>query len=181
MKLILRKDVEKLGLVGDLVEVSEGYGRNYLLPHHLALEPSTGNLKIIDVEKKKAAEERARKHEFLKQMAAKIAATELTITAAANEEGHLYGSVGARDISRALIAEGLSVHPDQVRLEEPLKRLDTVMVPVHLTEDINTEVKVWIVPEKTAADLAAGREEQGHVAGADRTSPSAGPAAESAE
>jgi large subunit ribosomal protein L9 len=164
VKLILRKDVAKLGLVGDVVEVSEGYARNYLLPHHVALEPNSANLKIIEVEKKKAAEERARHHEFLKQMAARIAATEVTIPAAANPEGHLYGSVGVRDISRALIAEGFSVQPDQVRLEEPIKKLDTIMVPIHLAEDLETQVKVWVVPEKTAADLAGETQERDHGA-----------------
>lgn len=154
VELLLRKDVPKLGLVGDLVKVSEGYARNYLIPHHLALVPNKANLKIIEVEKKKAAEERARRHEFLRQMAAKMAATELHISAAANEEGHLYGSVGPRDVSRALMAEGFSVHPDEVRMDEPLKKLDTVMVKVRLADDIETEVKVWVVPEKTVGDLS---------------------------
>ena len=164
MKLILRKDVAKLGLVGDLVEVSEGYGRNYLLPHHVALVPNKSNLKVIEVEKKKAAEERARRHEFLKQMAAKIAAAEVTIPAAANPEGHLYGSVGTRDISRALVAQGFSVQPDQIKLDEPIKKLDTMMVAIHLAEGLDTQVKVWVVPEKTAADLAGEKE---HAHGAD--------------
>ncbi|MEE8169471.1 MAG: 50S ribosomal L9 C-terminal domain-containing protein, partial [Phycisphaerae bacterium] len=112
------------------------------------------NLRIIEEEKKKAAQERARRHEFIKQTAAKISQTEVTISAAANEEGHLYGSVGPRDISRALMAEGFTVHPDQVRMEEPLKRLDTVTVKIHLAEDIESEVKVWVVPEKTVGDLS---------------------------
>lgn len=154
MKLLLRKDISKLGLVGDLVEVSEGYARNYLLPHHLALEPNKGNLKIIEVEKKKAAEERARRHEFLRQSAEKLSKVELTISAAANPEGQLYGSVGPRDISRALINEGYSVQPDQVRMTEPIKRLDNVMVKIRLADEVETEIKVWVVPEKTVGDLS---------------------------
>lgn len=154
VELMLRKDVPKLGLVGDMVKVSDGFARNYLIPHHLALKPSKANLKIIEVEKKKAAEERARRHEFLRQMAAKLGTTEITIPAAANEEGHLYGSVGPRDIAKALMAEGFSVHADQIRMAEHLKRLDTVTVEVHLGDDITSQVKVWVVPEKTAADLA---------------------------
>lgn len=173
VKLLLRKDVAKLGLVGDLVDVSDGYGRNYLLPHNLALVPNKTNLKLVEVEKKKAAEERARHHEFLKQTAAKMATIELTIPAAANEEGHLYGSVGPRDIARALMNEGYTVHTDQVRMDEPLKRLDTVTVKIHLAEDIETAVKVWVVPEKTAMPT----EGQGHDAGAEHNAAASEPPA----
>jgi len=173
MKLLLRKDVTKLGLVGDLVDVSEGFARNYLIPHHLALVPNKGNLKIIEVEKKQAAEERARVHEFLKQTAAKLSTIELTISAAANPEGHLYGSVGPRDISRALINEGFSIQPDQVRMDEPLKRLDTVMVKVHLADEVEAEVKVWVVPEKTVGDLS--EYDQSKDATRDADQPAAGP------
>jgi len=158
MKVLLRKDIPKLGLAGDLVDVRDGFARNYLLPHHLALEPSKGNLKKVEDDKRVAAEERARRHEFLKREIERLAGVEVHISAAANEEGQLYGSVTAREISRALMAEGHSVQPDQVKLDEPIKHLDTRMVTVSLGEDYHAEVKVWIVREKTAADLAAEKE-----------------------
>lgn len=158
MKVLLRKDIAKLGLAGDLVDVREGFARNYLLPHHLALEPSKANLKKVEADKRVAAEERARRHEFLKREIERLTGVEIHISAAANEEGQLYGSVTAREISRALIAEGHSVQPDQIKLDEPIKHLDTKTVKVSLGEDYHTEVKVWIVREKTAADLAAERE-----------------------
>src|SRR5262249_4937676 len=131
-----------------------------------ALMPDKSNLKIIEVEKKKAAEERARRHEFLKQMAEKIAGAEVMIPAAANEEGHLYGSVGTKDISRALIGKGFSVQTEQMKLDDPIKNLDTMMVAIHLGEGLDTQVKVWVVPEKTAADLsmASDREVKGLTA-----------------
>ncbi len=155
MKVLLRKDIRKLGLAGDLVEVRDGYARNYLLPHHLALEPTKANLKKIEEDKRVAAEERTRRHEFLKREIERLAGKEITIAAAANEEGHLYGSVTAREISRALIADGHAVQVDQVRLDEPIKNLDTRMVKIVLGDEFETEIKVWVVREKTASDLAA--------------------------
>lgn len=155
MKVLLRKDIPKLGLAGDLVDVRNGYARNYLLPHHLALEPTRANLKKVEEDKRVAAEERARRHEFLRREVERLAGIEVTISAAANEEGHLYGSVTAREISKALIAAGHSVQPDQVKLDEPIKTLDTKMVKIVLGDGFEGEVKVWTVREKTAADLAA--------------------------
>jgi len=153
MRLLLRKDVPKLGQVGDVVEVAAGYGRNYLVPMGLAVEPSAANLREIEEEKRRAAEERARHLQNLKQEAGRLAGTEITIPAAANPEGHLYGSVTARDIARALINEGHAVNAQQVKLERPIRQLDTVAVPVEFDEDIRVEIKVWVVPEKTAGTL----------------------------
>ncbi|MCK6455976.1 MAG: 50S ribosomal protein L9 [Phycisphaerae bacterium] len=153
MKLLLRKDIPKLGLAGDMVDVKPGFARNYLLPQHLALEPTKANLKKIEEDKRRAAEERARRHEMMRQEAARLAGKEITIKAAANEEGHLYGSVGPRDIARALVAEGFGIHVDQVRMDEPIKQLDARTVSIVFTDDIRAEVKVWVVPEKTAKDL----------------------------
>lgn len=158
MKILLRKDIPKLGLAGDMVDVREGFARNYLLPHHLALEPSKANLKKVEDDKRVAAEERARRHEFLKREIERLTGVEVHISAAANDEGQLYGSVTAREISRALIADGHSVQPDQIKLDEPIKHLDTKTVKVSLGDDYHTEVKVWIVREKTAADIAAEKE-----------------------
>lgn len=158
MKLLLRKDISKLGFAGDLVEVSEGYARNYLLPHHLALEPTKGNLKRIEEDKKVAAAERARRRQILEAEAARVSGKEVTIAAAANEEGHLYGSVGPREISRALIAEGYAVRPEQIKMTEHLKKLDTAMVQIAFGDEIHAEVKIWVVREKTADELAAERE-----------------------
>ncbi len=153
MKLLLRRDIPKLGLAGDTVEVSEGYARNYLLPHHLALTPTPQNLRRIEQDKRVAAEDRARRHEFLKREAERLNGHEITVAAAANEEGHLYGSVGPREVSRALRADGFAVQPDQVRMEEHIKQLDTRPVQVMLGEEISAEVKVWVVREKTAQDF----------------------------
>ena len=153
MRLLLRKDVPKLGQVGDIIDVAAGYGRNYLVPMGLAVEPNAANLREIEEEKKRAAQERARRLQNLKQEADRLAGTEVTIPAAANPEGHLYGSVTARDIARALINEGHAVNAQQINLERPIRQLDTIAVSVEFDEDIRVEIKVWVVPEKTAGTL----------------------------
>jgi large subunit ribosomal protein L9 len=158
MKLLLRKDIPNLGLCGDIVEVSPGHARNYLLPHHLALVPTKANLKIIEEDKKQAAAERERHHAFLKSMCDRLAGVEVTISAACNPEGHLYGSVGPREISHALMEEGHSVHPDQIKMSMNLKEVGAQEVDVVLADDISTKVKVWVVAEKAAGSLE-GEEE----------------------
>lgn len=154
MKLLLRRDIPKVGLAGDVVDVTEGYARNYLLPQHLAVLPTQANMKAIEEDKRRAEEERRQRRVELEQQAGRMRDVEVTISAACNEEGHLYGSVGPREIAAALRDEGHAVEPKQVHLHEPIRRLDTVMVPVVFADDLRVEVKVWVVRE-SAADEAA--------------------------
>lgn len=160
MKLVLRKDIDRLGLCGDIVEVSAGYARNYLLPHHLALEPTKTNLKSIDEDKKTAAAERARKRAVLQAELKRLEGVEVTISSACTPEGHLYGSVGPREISRALLDEGYAVHTDQIKMSEHVKEIGTLEVPVVLADDLRATVKVWVVREKSADDLDDEAEQQ---------------------
>jgi large subunit ribosomal protein L9 len=153
MKLLLRKDIANLGLCGDIVEVSAGYARNYLLPCHLALEPSKANLKAIEEDKKLAAEERARRHAFLSQMRDRLTGVEVTISAACTREGHLYGSVGPREISRALLDDGYSVLADQVKMSQNIKVIGRQDIRVVLADDIEANIVVYVAPEKGAGIL----------------------------
>jgi large subunit ribosomal protein L9 len=157
MRLLLRKDIERLGHVGDVVEVSNGYARNYLIPHHLGVEPTPANLRAIEIDKKRAAQERLRLETDLRKRAENLQGVEVTIAAAANEEGHLYGSVGVREIAAALRELGHSVESSQVRLASPIRQLDTQAVEIYFREDILAEVKVWVVRER-AGDVAARKE-----------------------
>lgn len=152
MKLLLRRDIPKLGLCGDVVEVSSGYARNYLLPHHLALEPTQLNLKAIEEDKKVAAAVREKRRAMLLETRTRLEGVEVTISAACTTDGHLYGSVGPREISSALIDEGHSVHPDDIKLTHNFKEVGTFSAPIVLADDITTEVKVWIVAEKSLDD-----------------------------
>jgi large subunit ribosomal protein L9 len=153
MKLLLRRDIPKVGLAGDVVEVTEGYARNYLLPQRLGVLPTQANMKAIEEDKRRAEEERKQRRVELETQAGKMRDVEVTISAACNEEGHLYGSVGPREIAAALRDEGHAVEPKQVQLHEPIRRLDTITVPVVFADDLRVEVKVWVVRE-TAADEA---------------------------
>jgi len=149
-KLLLRRDVPKLGHVGDIVEVSEGYARNYLVPHHLACEPTKANLKAIEEDKKRAAALRQERRRALEARVAKMTDVDVTISAAANEEGRLYGSVGPREIAVALRDEGHDVETSQVQLHDPIRQLDSVIVPVVFADDLQAEVKVWVVRERAS-------------------------------
>jgi large subunit ribosomal protein L9 len=150
MKLLLRRDITKVGLAGDVIEVSEGYARNYLIPNHLGVEPTKANMKRIEADKRLAEEERRQRRVALEEMAGRMTNVEVTIAAACNAEGHLYGSVGPREIAAALRDEGHDVEVKQVQLREPIRQLDTVIVPVLLADDIKVDVKVWIVRETSS-------------------------------
>jgi large subunit ribosomal protein L9 len=152
MQLLLVKDVSRLGHVGDVVEVGTAYARNYLVPQHVAVEPTPENLKAIEAEKKRAAAERARRAKEFQDLAERLSGASVTIEATANPEGTLYGSVGAREIAEALLALGHAVRPEQIALDEPIRTLDNVSVTIRLTDEISTQVKVWVVREGAAAD-----------------------------
>ena len=126
MKLLLTEDVEKLGIVGDVVVVTDGYARNYLLPQRKATEPTDANMRCL-AEARKAAEARRRTlREAQLFLAEKLKEVEVTIAAAANPEGVLYGSVGPREISAALADEGYQVDAAAIDLHTPIKALDNV-------------------------------------------------------
>lgn len=145
MKLLLTKDIARVGIVGDVVDVSPGYARNYLLPQRLATAATAANMRALAEERKRAEERRRQAHEAMARAAERLRDVEVTIAAAANEEGVLYGSVGPREIAAALRDEGHDVETGAIQLHEPIRRLDKVEVVVRFTDDITTEVKVWVV------------------------------------
>src|SRR5437899_5148362 len=117
MQLVLTEDVANLGKQGDLVEVKAGYGRNYLLPNGLATVPTAHNLRLLDRYKQRVQAAREARIADLRSLAEQIQRLTVTIEANANEEGHLYGSVGAPEVSKALKAQNLGVEPEMIRLE----------------------------------------------------------------
>ena len=153
MKLLLRRDIPKLGLVGDIVEVKEGYARNYLIPQHLAVEPTPANMKKIEEDKRRVEEDRRQRRAALEDRATRMQDVEVTISAACNPDGQLYGSVGPREIAAALREEGHDVEAKQIQLHEPIRQLDTVNVPVIFADDLTIEVKVWVVRETGGGEL----------------------------
>lgn len=153
MKLLLTKDVASLGIVGDVVNVTAGYARNYLIPHHVAVEPTKANMKALEEARRIALEERRKRREMIEQTVAHLNDVEVTIAAAANPEGHLYGSVGPREIAAALRDLGHAVEAEHVQLHTPIRELNTVGVEVKFAADLTAEVKVWVVRETASGDL----------------------------
>lgn len=146
MKVLLRKNVAKLGKIGDVVEVTPGYARNYLLPQGIALQPSEANLHTIEVEKQRYLEQLAKEQSELQARATLVDGKEITIPARANPEGHLYGSVGPAQIAAALAAENVFIEPENVVLDPPIRTLDKYDLTVRFAETVTATIHVSIVP-----------------------------------
>jgi large subunit ribosomal protein L9 len=151
MQLVLTEDVAYLGKQGELVEVKPGYGRNYLIPRGLATVPTGHNLRLVERHKVRVAQAREARVADLKVLAEQIQRVpHITIEANANEEGHLYGSVGTPEISKALKGKNLKVEPEMVHLEGAIKECGLYEVKLGLGYEIESNVKVMVVPQKHA-------------------------------
>ena len=146
MQLVLIEDVANLGKQGELVEVKPGYGRNYLLPRGLATVPSEHNLRLLERYKQRVQQAREARMADLKVLAEQIQRTTIPLEANANEEGHLYGSVGPAEISTALKSKNLLVEPEMVRMEGPIKEIALYEVKLQLGYEIESAVKVLVRP-----------------------------------
>jgi len=151
IELLLVHPVENLGQQGDVVEVRPGYAHNYLLPQGLATIASEHHKRMVEKHRAQlAAVEKARRAD-LKRRADEIARQSVTIEANANDEGHLYGSVGAAEVVAALRRANISVQPEQVKLKGPLKELGLYTIAIHLAQDVDADLKVWVVPSVAGA------------------------------
>ncbi|GAF74876.1 unnamed protein product, partial [marine sediment metagenome] len=146
MKVLLRRNVSNLGTIGEVVDVKGGYARNYLLPQRLAVEPTKANVKTVEADKQRYLEELARERQALELRAESIRGKEITITARANEEGHLYGSIGPAQIVAAMAETGVFLESSHIVLDEPIRKLDKYDVTVRLAEGITATIHVWVVP-----------------------------------
>ena len=149
MKVILQKPVDKLGDPGDVVDVADGYARNYLIPRSLAIRAHRGADKQAETLKRShASRQSAKKIEF-EALAAKLIASQIQISARAGEEGKLFGSVTAADIADAIGAQaGITVERKDVHLEEPIRSLGTHEVRVHLFQDVDPVLTLEVAAEE---------------------------------
>ncbi len=154
VELLLAEEVPSLGKQGEIVRVRPGYARNYLLPYGLATLATDANKRRVEKHRQKQDDQRAEKFKKLQEMAVAVSKYSVTLEANATTEGHLYGSILANDISKALKAASFAIEPDNVRLEGPLKELGMYTVKLHLAPEVETEVKVWVVPSAAAGDKA---------------------------
>ncbi|MCR4413587.1 MAG: 50S ribosomal protein L9 [Thermoguttaceae bacterium] len=155
IQLLLVQSVEHLGKQGDVVEVKPGYAVNYLLPQGLATIATDHHKRMVEKHKARLAEIQKARLKGLQELADNLAKQSITIEANANEEGHLYGSVGPVDIANAVKKIGMTIMPDQVRLQGPLKELGLYTVKIHLGQEIVADLKVWVVPSMTEEQPAA--------------------------
>jgi large subunit ribosomal protein L9 len=147
MKVILKENVASLGKMGDAIKVSDGYARNYLIPKGLAIAANNKNLKVLEHERKhilQVAEKERKKSEVL---AEKLASITCTIARRVGDQDKLFGSVGTKDIEKALQEEGVEIERKNILLDEPLKSLGEFPVKIKLPAGASAEVTVKIVAE----------------------------------
>ena len=147
MKVILKETIESLGLVGSIVNVSEGYARNYLLPQKKAVLNTPQNLKMLEREKIKLEIQIAKEKAIAEEIAGKLEGAVCRINAKVSEDDRLYGSVSVRDIIDSLAAQGFTVEKSMVLLSEPIKTLGTFNVPVRIYKGVKPVITVEVVPE----------------------------------
>lgn len=143
---MLIQSVEHLGKSGDVVEVKPGYANNFLLPEGLAIVATDHHKRMVDKHRVKLQELEKARLATLRGLADQISKQSINVEANANDEGHLYGSVGATEIVAALKANGFTISADQVKLEGVLKELGLYTVKIQMHQEITTELKVWVVP-----------------------------------
>ena len=145
MEVILRQAVDALGHPGDIVKVSPGYARNYLLPRGLAYEATPGNRKRIEQEKSRLEAAETTRRTAAQAIADRLEPVSLTFAARVGEEGKLFGSVTAGDIQQQLATQGFEIEKRMIELHEPIKALGVYRVPVRLHADVKPEIKVWVI------------------------------------
>jgi large subunit ribosomal protein L9 len=145
MEVILRQAVENLGKPGEVVKVSNGYARNYLLPHGVAFEATPGNLKRIQQERDRLEAAENERRNAAQQLAEKLEQVQLTFSARVGDEGKLFGSVTSADLAQQLEQQGFHIEKRQIDLHEPIKALGVYRIPIRLHADVKPEIRVWVI------------------------------------
>jgi large subunit ribosomal protein L9 len=148
MKLILQEDVEKLGTRGQLVDVAEGYARNFLLPRKLGLEATPGNMKRLEKMRAAFAKKEAVERGDAQKLAEMLGGVSLSLTRKAGENDQLFGSVTSADISEALAAQGYTIDKRKITLENPIKLVGEYDVPVKLHREVVANIKLAVKKEE---------------------------------
>lgn len=148
MKVILKQDVPRLGKQGDVVNVNDGYARNFLFPRQLAQEATAGSLKEVERQRKLQAAKEQRAEEEARALAQRLTGSKVVVTARSGEGGRLFGSITNQDIAAAIKKQlKLTVDKRKIELKEPIKALGEYNVTLRLYTDVTSEIKVQVVPE----------------------------------
>ncbi len=153
VKLLLKESIRHVGKVGDVVEVSAGYARNYLLPYELAVEPTPGNVKKIEARRQEIERQERERRNQQEALIKQLEGAEVTLERKTNEQGHLYGAVSATDIAKALQAQGFNIEAPDINLPGRLDQVNTYTVVVKLAEDLSADVKVWVSPDAESKEV----------------------------
>ena len=187
MRILLCEDIRGLGWLGDVVDVNDGYARNYLLPQGLGKPATDANLRAIAKDKVRRAEERKLESEQLKKVAEAVEGAEAVVAAKANEQGVLFGSIGPAQIAQNLRDQGFEVADEDVALDEHIKNVGTAEVKLKFANDLTATVSVVVVPEGVdaetikAAEKAAAEKEAAEKAAAEKAAAEKAAAEKAAE
>jgi large subunit ribosomal protein L9 len=155
MKVILQETLEGVGHLGDLINVKDGFARNYLIPRRKAVEADSRSIKAFEHVKRVAAEKAKKEKLEIEAHAKKVSAVSLTIEMQAGKDDKLFGSVTAKDIAEGLAAQGVTVDRRKIQLAHPIKELGTVAVPIKMPRDVMATVKVHVVKKQEAEEATA--------------------------
>jgi len=147
MKVILKEDVKSIGSMGQIVDVSDGFARNYLVPRGLAVEANVKNIRSQEHEKKVIQEKARKVKNSVQDLANRLANMTVVIKTKAGEEGKLFGSVTTMDIAEQLKNQGIEIDKKKISLDEPIKRLGTYTVNLRLHSEITTQVNMQVIEE----------------------------------
>ncbi len=144
MKIILKEDVKNLGIMGSVVNVADGFGRNYLIPKNLAVEANPKNLKKFEHEKNIILTKAKKVSKVADELSAKLSGMTLSIEAQCGDEEKLFGAVTTMDIAEAISKQGIEIDKRKIFLKEPIKRLGTYNVSVKIRQDVTATVPVEV-------------------------------------
>lgn len=148
MQLILKQEVDNLGTIGELVNVKDGYGRNFLIPHGKAEMATRGAIKAWETQREQAIQKQELDETAAKELADKLSETSITVAVKAGEGGKIFGSVTTQQIADALAEKGFDLDKRKIDLDEDIKALGDYQATIALTSKIKPKVKIWVVKEE---------------------------------
>lgn len=180
IELLLLRNIESLGIVGDMVKVKPGYARNYLLPHALAEFPTPEKIEALKEARAKALAEVATARSQREALLARMTEVSVAVVRSCNDQGVLYGAISQRDISDALAQAGFGVDTRAVRLAQPIRRVGSYHVPIQLDKDLRTEITLVVQPDRQLEAEMKAAEAEAEAAAARAREGASGPAVDEA-
>ncbi|MBN1300899.1 MAG: 50S ribosomal protein L9 [Melioribacteraceae bacterium] len=147
MKVILRKNFEQLGKIGEVVSVKDGYARNFLIPRKIAYPAIAGNIRALEEEKIQLAKKQSKELEDAQALAAELEKVSITISVKVGEEDKIFGSVTSQMIAESLKEKGYDIDRRKIEIDEPIKALGIYSINIKIHSDVTAIVKTWVVRE----------------------------------